>query len=101
MCPLAAKIMNKHNSFGNENLLIYLNRTGNGHFENSASLSLILILQQNFGKGSFLLNQLKEVLALLGLINVIAKEEKEAVKWAYAHINLHLSLVQGEMISQQ
>ena len=31
----------------------------------------------------------------------IAKEEKEAVKWAYAHINLHLSLVQGEMISQQ
>lgn len=101
MCPLAAKIMNKHNSFGNENLSIYLRRTGQGHFENSASLSLILILQPNVGKISFLLNQLKEVLALLYLINVIEKEEREKVKWAYASINLHLSLVQRELILQQ
>lgn len=93
--------MNKHNSFGNENLLIYLRRTGHGHFENSASLSLILILQPNVGRGSFLLKQLKEVLAFLGLINVIEKEERETVKWAYAIINLHLSLVQGELILQQ
>lgn len=59
---LHAKIMNKHNSFAKGTFLIYLTTTGNGHFENSALLSLIFILQQNTGKvgSAKMLNQLKK-----------------------------------------
>lgn len=59
---LHAKIMNKHNSFAKGTFLIYLTMTGNGHFENSALLSLIFILQQNTGKvgSAKMLNQLKK-----------------------------------------
>ena len=69
VCPLAAKIMNKHNSFANGTFLIYLTRTGNGYFENSALLSLIFILQQNMGKAGSakMLNQLIKRHSVVGL----------------------------------
>lgn len=61
LSPLAAKIMNKHNSFANGTFKIYLTRTGNGNSENSALLSLIFILQ-SMGKAgpAKMLNQLKK-----------------------------------------
>lgn len=69
LCPLAAKIMNKHNSFANGTFLIYLTKTGNGHFENSALLCLVFILQQNMSKAGLakVLTQLKKRHSLVGL----------------------------------
>lgn len=66
VCPLAEKIMNKHNSFANGDFLIHLTRTDNGHSENSALLSLIFILR-NMGKAgpAKMLNQLKKKAELL------------------------------------
>lgn len=100
LCPLAAKIMNKHNSFANETFLIYLTRTGNDHFENSALLSLIFILQQNMCKAGSakMLNQLKKNTnaQCSWTEQMIQRRQNKKQQNGHVCINLHLSLAKWD-----